>query len=67
MTTTILHESEVQMTDRPEWPEFHKLSAEEMFYQIERGWPMLKEYPLPQYDNSLPEFRYKSQIPQEKE
>ena len=55
------------MANRPEWLEFHKLSAEEVFYQIERGWPILKDNPLPQYDNSLPEFRYTPQIPQEKE
>ena len=55
------------MTAHPKWPEFHKLSAEEVFYQIERGWPMLEDNPLPQYDNSLPEFCYKPQIPQEKE
>lgn len=53
------------MTEHQEWPEIHKLTAEEVFNQIENGWPMLKDHPLPQYDNSIPEFR--KITPKEKE
>ena len=53
------------MPEHREWPEIYKLTPDEIFNQIEKGWPMLVDRPLPQYDNSTPEFR--KITPKEKE